>query len=266
MMKAICVDDETLILDLTVALLEDFGFFEEVQGFTSGIDALNYMNENTIDLALLDVDMPEMDGMTLAKTIKEKSPQTSIIFLTGYSEYAVDAFSIHAEGYLLKPIARDKLLQEVQYVIDNRDDSEYLCKAVTFGNFDLFVKGETVVFKRSKSKELLAFLIDNKGGTVTRAEAFAALWEDGMYDRAMQKQMDVVIRSLKDTLKNYEISDILEIKSGAMRICPELIDCDMYKFLDGDEDAVKSFRGVYMNSYYWASTTEGALLGDNYDY
>lgn len=264
-MKAICVDDENLILDLTVALLEDFGFFEEVRGFSAGEAALKYMDENNISLALLDVDMPEMNGLTLAKIIKEKSPQTSIIFLTGYSEYAVDAFSIHADGYLLKPIARDKLLQEVQYVIDNKDDeSGTLAKAVTFGNFDLFVKGETVVFKRSKSKELLAYLIDNKGGTVTRAEAFAALWEDGMYDRAMQKQMDVIIRSLKDTLKEYEISDILEIKSGAMRICPELIDCDMYKFLDGDEEAVKNFRGVYMNSYYWASTTEGALLGDDY--
>ena len=264
-MKAICVDDENLILELAVALLEDFGLFDEVKGFSSGQEALDYMNENNVGLALLDVDMPEMDGLTLAKIIKERSPQTSIIFLTGYSEYAVDAFSIHADGYLLKPIARDKLFQEVQYVIDNRDeDSGTIVKALTFGNFDLFVKGETVVFKRSKSKELLAFLIDNKGGSVTRAEAFAALWEDGMYDRAMQKQMDVIIRSLKDTLSEYDISDILEIKSGAMRIRPELIDCDMYKFLDGDEDAVKSFRGVYMNSYYWASTTEGALLGDDY--
>ena len=76
-MKAICVDDENLILDLTVALLEDFGFFDEVRGFSSGEAALKYMDENNISLALLDVDMPEMNGLTLAKIIKEKSPQTS---------------------------------------------------------------------------------------------------------------------------------------------------------------------------------------------
>ncbi|WP_044956967.1 response regulator [Butyrivibrio sp. LC3010] len=264
-MKAICVDDENLILDLTVSLLDDFGLFEEVKGFSSGQEALSYMEENNVGLALLDIDMPEMDGMTLAGIIKEKSPGTSIIFLTGYSDYAVEAFSIHADGYLLKPIARDKLFQEVQYVIDNKEEeSAYLANAKTFGNFDLFVKGESVVFKRSKSKELLAYLIDNRGGTVTRAEAFAALWEDGMYDRAMQKQMDVIVRSLKDTLKDYNISEILEVKSGGMRICPELIDCDLYHYLDGDEAAIKSFRGVYMNSYYWASLTEASLLDEDF--
>ncbi|WP_029321538.1 response regulator [Butyrivibrio sp. AE3004] len=264
-MKAICVDDENLILDLTVSLLEDFGLFEDVKGFTSGQEATEYIEKENVGVALLDIDMPEMDGMTLAGIIKDKSPNTSIIFLTGYSEYAVEAFSIHADGYLLKPIAKDKLYQEIRYVLDNKDESsEYLVTAKTFGNFDLFVKGESVVFKRSKSKELLAYLIDNRGGTVTRAEAFAALWEDGMYDRAMQKQMDVIVRSLKDTLKDYGISEILEVKSGAMRICPELIDCDMYHYLDGDEDAVKSFRGVYMNSYYWASLTEASLLDDDF--
>ena len=264
-MKAICVDDEEMILDLTVSFLEESGLFDKVRGFSTGNEAIDYMDKDEVAIALLDVDMPEMNGMTLAKKIREKDPQIAIIFLTGYSQYAVEAFSIHADGYLLKPVIKDKLIEEVKYILDSRTtEAEYLVTARTFGNFDIYVNGKTVVFKRSKSKELLAYLIDNRGSSVTRAEAFSALWEDGLYDRAMQKQMDVIVRSLKDTLKEYNISEIMEMKSGAMRVCPELIDCDMYRYLEGDEAAIKEFRGVYMNSYYWASLTEASLLGEDY--
>ncbi|WP_026651089.1 response regulator [Butyrivibrio proteoclasticus] len=266
-MRAICVDDDEMVLDLTISFMEESDFFSEVRGFISAKEAIEYMKNSKVSLALLDVDMPEMDGMTLAGKLREIDPKLSIIFLTGYSQYAVDAFKVHAEGYLLKPIEKDKLFEELSYVLDNRDEeTKTLATARTFGNFDLFVGGQSVVFKRSKSKELLAYLIDQRGGTVTRAEAFSALWEDGLYDRSMQKQMDVIIRSLKDTLKEYDISDILEIKSGSMRINTELIECDMYDYLDGDENAIKSYRGVYMNSYYWASMTEGMLLDDRIDY
>ena len=262
-MKAICVDDEEMILELTVSFVEETGFFDEVKGFLSGREAAEYMEKNDVGLALLDVDMPEMNGMTLAGRMREINPEMAIIFLTGYSEYALEAFAVHADGYLLKPVIKDKLIDEIKYIMSSRVETEkHLATARTFGNFDLFVKGKNVVFKRAKAKELLAYLIDNRGSSVTRAEAFSALWEDGMYDRAMQKQMDVVVRSLRDTLKEYEISDIMEMQSGSMRIVPELIDCDMYRYLEGDETAKKEFRGVYMNSYYWASITEASLLDE----
>lgn len=263
-MTAVCVDDDEMILDLVASFVEESGYFDEVKCFTDATEAIEFIEENKVKLALLDVDMPGMDGMTLAGRIREKSSRTAIIFLTGHSEYALDAFSVHADGYLLKPVEKKKLLRELEFVVENsEDEKEYLATARTFGNFDLFVGGEAVVFKRSKAKELLAYLVDQRGGSVTRAEAFAALWEDGLYDRSMQKQMDVIVRSLKDTLREYDISDILEIKSGSMRIDPESIDCDMYRYLEGDENAIKSFRGVYMNSYYWASLTEANLLGDD---
>lgn len=262
-MNAICVDDDDLILDLTISFMDESGFFDEVIGFTSAKEAIEYVEDNNVGVALLDVDMPEMDGVTLAAKLREKDPKISIVFLTGYAQYALDAFSVHADGYLLKPIEKEKLFKELKYIVENKEEeTPYLIKAMTFGNFDVFKDGETIVFKRSKSKELLAYLIDQRGGTVTRPEAFAALWEDGFYDRSMQKQMDVIVRSLKETLAKYEISDILEIKSGSMRIKPELIDCDMYRYLDGDKDAISAFRGVYMNSYYWASLTEAELLDD----
>ena len=259
-MKAICVDDEALILQLTVSLCRELPQLDEVKGFTRALEALAWLEEHSADIALLDIDMPGINGLVLAKAIKEKSPDTAIIFLTGYSQYAVDAFAIHASGYLMKPISRERLSAEVDYAISGRVKRPVSRVTVrTFGNFEILAEGQAVTFSRSKAKELLAYLVDKQGSGVTRAEAFAALWEDGVYDRRMQKQLDVVLRSLRETLQRYGIDDILEVQKGSLRICPEKLDCDLYRFLQGDADAINAYRGEYMSSYAWAEMTEAYM-------
>ena len=126
----------------------------------------------------------------------------------------------------------------------------------TFGNFDVFVDEKPVVFGRARAKELLAYLVDRQGAGITRAEAFALLWEDGFYDRPMQKQLDVIIRNLKDTLVQNGIGDILDMEKGTLRLVTEQVECDLYKFLEGDLNTIRSFRGEYMSAYSWASLTE----------
>lgn len=259
-MRIICVDDEALVLQLTLSLCRDLPQVEEAEGFHSAADALAWLDENEADAALLDIDMPDMNGLALAAKIKEKRPDTAIIFLTGYSQYAVDAFAMHASGYLLKPVDKERLAQELQYagaLHEIRKDDHIV--AITFGNFDLYVDGEAVTFSRSKAKELLAYLIDRQGSNVTRAEAFSALWEDAFYDRSMQKQFDVVLRSLRGTLEEYGISELLEMSRGYLRIRPELLRCDLYRFMAGDIDAVNSYRGEYLSSYAWAELTEAYM-------
>ena len=259
-MRAICVDDENLILQLTVTLCREIPQFSEVTGFLSATEVLEWLKTHKVDVAILDIDMPEMDGLTLAARIKEMSPDTAIIFQTGYSQYAVDAFALHASGYLLKPVSKEKIQREVEYVLINRTSPKKAhIEAKTFGSFDLFVDGEAVAFPRAKSKELLAYLIDRQGCSISRAEAFAALWEDAEYDRPMQKQLDVVIRSLRSTLTEYNIPEILELKSGYLRVNSDLIECDLYRFFEGNIDAVNAFRGEYMSAYPWASLTEAYM-------
>lgn len=258
-MKIICVDDEALILELTLSMVKELPETDEALSFQSATEALEYLEENSADIALLDIDMPEMDGLSLAMRIKEIRPDTQIIFLTGFSQYAVDAFQLHASGYLMKPTSKEKLAQEIRHALASRNSSSESTShisAKTFGNFDLFVDGEAVVFSRSKAKELMAYLVDRQGSSVTRAEAFAVLWEDEFYDRAMQKQMDVVVRALRQTMKDYGISELLEMQSGALRIRSEILDCDLYRFFAGEMAAVNSYRGEYMSSYSWASLTE----------
>ena len=267
-MRAVCVDDEELVLFRTVSLVKKTKIFDEIESFTDAFEALDYLDEEPADLAFLDIDMPGMKGIDLASNMKKKCPDIKVIFLTGYSEYAVDAYALHASGYLLKPIGYDKLLSEIEYAIDSNnsggavaasDNSPKRVRVETFGYFNVLVDGRPVNFKRSKAKELFACLVDRQGQFVSRKDIFYILWEDDDYDRAKQKYFDTIIRSLKDTLDEYNITDVFEMESGQMRVVPEKMDCDLYRFLNKDKAAMESFRGEYMNSYSWASTTEGYL-------
>ena len=269
-MNAICVDDEELILQRTASLVKKTNLFDNVEAFNEPKEAIEYLNKTPASLAFLDIDMPEMGGLELAENLKRKCPDIKIIFLTGYSEYAIDAYAMHATGYLLKPVGYDKLLSEIEYALKSAEtkvvssetaqiEEKAKVKVVTFGFFNILVDGKPVIFKRNKAKELIACLVDRQGQFISRKDLFYILWEDDDYDRAKQKYLDTIIRSLKDTLEEYGISDIFEIEKGLMRVVPEKIDCDLYRFLDDDEDAIDSFRGEYMSSYSWASETEGYL-------
>ena len=209
-MRAICVDDEKLITDYLTALCRDLPPLTGAEGFTRARDALDWLRENDAALALLDIDMPDMNGLALAAEIKRLRPDTAIIFLTGFSEYAVDAFALRVSGYLLKPVSRERLAEEVAYALSGRHAAPKAhIQARTFGSFELLVDGAPAAFRQAKCKELLAYLVDRQGGSVTRAEAFSILWEDRMYDRPMQKQFDAILRSLRDTLAECGAGDIL---------------------------------------------------------
>lgn len=259
-MNVICVDDEDLVLQYTMKLCRELDQFDEVTGYTRSEEALTYAASHSVALAILDIDMPDMSGLALAAKLKSLQPDVKIIFLTGYSQYAVEAFALHVSGYLLKPANREQFQAEIEYALSgSQGKTEPHIRIQTFGDFDIFVDGDAVGFSRSKAKELLAYLVDKRGSGVSRAEAFAALWEDVPYDRPMQKQLDVVVRSLRSTLEEHGISEIMEINRGVIRVCPERFECDLYQFLKGDSEAVNSFRGKYMESYSWADHMEGYL-------
>ena len=260
-MKIICVDDEKLITELIVSMCKEIRPTDEIFGFGRPEKSLEWCEENCPDVALLDIHMPKISGIELAAKIKQKHPKTAVIFITGFSEYALEAYSVHPSGYLMKPPQKEKLAAEIEYALQDKTDKpeeEFShIRIKTFDDFDVFADGELVKFERAKAKELLAYLVDQNGSGVSRKKAFVFLWDNENYDRSGQKQLDVIIRSLRDTLKQYGIDEMFELHNGIMRIFPEKTDCDYYRFLKGEAKAVNSYRGKYMESYSWASLTEG---------
>ena len=213
---------------------------EEVAGFTHPREALEWVSAHPVDLALLDVEMPGMTGIELAAAIKERQPGTAIIFVTAYPKYAVDAFAVRASGYLLKPVTREALEADVAHALSDR------CKPLeghvtvrTFGGASTCWRtAERWISGPQSARRSWPTWWTGRGATVTKAELFTALWEDRAYDRGMQKQLDNYVRSLRNTLREYGIGEILEAGRGTLRVRPECMVCDLYRFLEGDADAV----------------------------
>lgn len=252
-MKVICIDDEHIILRRTITLLRKFPQVEMAEGFLSGEEALDYLNNHEIDVAFLDINMPDMNGLELARLIRERCANVQLVFLTGHNEFALEAFKVHASGYLIKPFEESQLLEEIENIerIQNRKPVTKI-SIVTFGNFEVLLNGKMIPFSRARSKEILAYLVLKNGTGVSRPELASILWENEYYDRGKQKQLDVYIRALIVTLKEYNIENIIEMGGGSLRIVPDLIECDYYKYLAGDEEIGKSYVGEFMNAYSWA--------------
>ncbi|MEG0165700.1 MAG: hypothetical protein RR660_10380, partial [Anaerorhabdus sp.] len=121
----------------------------------------------------------------------------------------------------------------------------------TFGNFDVFIDNKPIYFSSAKSKELLALLVQKKGGIISTAEAMSIIWED----KADLSLCRTTAMRLRKTLELYGIKNILIEKNGNRSVNTDLFDCDYYLFLQGSNDERCVFAGEYMSQYSWAEVT-----------
>ena len=255
-MIAIAVDDEPLMLGALTKAVKASADITSVASFTSCEDALDFVQSNPADIAFLDIQMRGMGGLSLAKKILGFCPDCKIVFCTGYEEYAIPAFKLHASGYLMKPISAKDVQAEIDNIKGIRQNQKPL--AVTcFGNFEVYAKGEKLTFKRSKTKELLAFLVDRNGAGVTVAEIGVALWENDE-EQKNQNYIHQLFRDLRQSLEAVGVEEIFERNQYFYSIDPEKLDCDYYAYL---KTGKPEFRGEYMTQYSWAERTCGLLWG-----
>lgn len=260
-MKALCIDDEPLVLQQNILICKTSKCFSSVSGAMNTDETLAFLSDNDVDVIFIDINMPKTSGLSLYEIINQKYPHIALIFVTGYSEYALTAFKMHADGYLTKPIS----VEDVKAEVDNLNHQKLRFRITTdvfvqtFGNFEVYVKGIPVKFDRKKAKELLAYLVDKRGTSVVRAELASIFWEDELYDYSKQKQLDVYIQSLKKTLKEYDIQSIFELKKGELRVNPMTFSCDYYDLLDDKKEAKQNYCDNYMNAYSWSEETKAYL-------
>ena len=117
---------------------------------------LDAQEKGSIAYAFLDIKLRGMSGIELAKDIRERSPETKVIFCTAYSDYAMEAFSVHAVGYLLKPVSegdiRDVLRQLDQILTKPSKKAGVVVRVQTFGEFEVFVNNKPLVWERKKAR------------------------------------------------------------------------------------------------------------------
>lgn len=251
-MNIIAVDDEPLALASLVRQLKNVFPSQPILEFYSPAVALEAMQTTPVDIAFLDVEMCDLNGIQLGLHFKQVNPAINIIFVTAYAEYALDAFKMRASGYILKPATHEAIREEINNL---RMPAPTTHRVVvrTFGPFEVLVDGTPVHFPRSKSRELFALLIDRQDKGISNAMACSLLWPDKSYDFSLQRQFQTVLAEMRKTFSAYELNDVIVRRRNFLAVNTNQIDCDLYKMQQGDMRAFNTFRGEYMSGYAWAS-------------
>ncbi len=154
-------------------------------------------------------------------------------------------------GVLMSWLSFYKQRTEKKYIgMLKRQKSIFVAK--TFGNFSLMFDGNVVKFARSKSNELLAYLIYKNGSSVNTKELIAALWGEYAKSPSYGSNLRNLIADIKHTFADFEINNFFIAEYNSFRINPEFIKCDYYDFLAGDKKAIKKFSGEFMSQFSWA--------------
>lgn len=259
-MNILAADDEKLALCALVDTLKEAIPGGNISSFQKANELLEYVKQNKCDIAFLDIEMNGVSGIDIAKQLKEIQKDISIIFVTGHSNYALEAFKVHANGYLMKPISKEDIKKELEHLEKPGDKViDRKLHVQCFGNFEVFYDNKTVEFNRSKSKEVFAYLIHRNGAAVSTPDIAGVIWEDGIFGISRQKQLQTIISDLRKTLSSIGFNDIIVKTKLGLSIDKSKIDCDLYNFIKGDVDAINSYLGEYMINYYWAEFTTDYL-------
>ena len=143
--KCIVVDDEPMAREILISYIEKITNLELVKSCKNALEAFEVIKSQKIDLLFLDINMPEVSGLSLAKMIRKES---KIIFTTAYRDYAVEGFNLKVVDYLLKPIAFDRFLEAINAFFETSSIAERVDDKVEDSISDFFfVRSERKMVK-----------------------------------------------------------------------------------------------------------------------
>ena len=254
-MIVVAVDDERIALENLTESIRLAAPHAQIHSFRYPEDVLEFAQDHYADVAFLDVEMVSMNGVELAERLKLLHPEINIVFSTGYGHYRDAAFDLHASGYLTKPITPEKVKKELDNLRRPVRDTKRM-KIRAFGNFEVYLDGNPISFKYSKTKEMLAYLVDRKGALCTNGEIMAILFED---DNGHEAYFRSLRKDLTDVLEGAGCGEVLSQQRGRIGIIPELVECDYFNWCKGNRSGGNVYQGEYMTQYSWGEYTNAML-------
>ncbi len=121
-MKCVAIDDEPFALELMEDYIRRTPFLEHLQSFSNPFKALDFINKGQVELIFLDINMPELSGMQLVKSLNNPP---MVIFTTAYPEFAVESYEFDAVDYLVKPVKYERFLKAVNKASARKGQKEY---------------------------------------------------------------------------------------------------------------------------------------------
>jgi two-component system OmpR family response regulator len=216
-------DDDNLGL-LLHSFLKSKGFHVELT--RNGKQAFEQFNLSRFDFCIFDVMMPEMDGFTLAKEIREIDKKVPILFLTAKSmkEDKLEGFSIGADDYMTKPFSMEELLARIEAIMRRTSDAGQVVEDDVFMvgkiKFDaqsrlLYTQGEPTKLT-TKENQLLKLLCKNQNEILDRQATLRAIWGDDNYFNG--RSMDVYIAKLRKLLREDERIEIMNVHGKGFQL------------------------------------------------
>lgn len=252
-MRILIVDNDIASSKKLKNILSTIVSSAEVDVFQS-IEEYMENQSKIYDIAMLETTMNGNSGFHLAIHLNNTMPNCNIIFVTNHAQYALEAFRIHASGYLLKPVSTQNIRSELQHLripLHEEISSEKLIIR-TFGSFEVFdAEHKPLHFSRSISKEILAYLVNANGAFVSTSDIASRVMMCGLNTDSSKKLSQYIHDLLKDlSLAGYE--NIVEKQRKKLRINRNAVECDLFHVLNGSMAQNAVLPNEYMVGYVWA--------------
>lgn len=282
-MKAVLIDDEKPALMQLQRLLASDGRVTVSSEFTSVKEGLNYLSREKTDVVFLDIGMPEMNGLEAAEYIQQIDPHTRIVYVTAYSEYALEAFELYALDYVLKPVMPARLTKTIDRIM------QIVARGESRGETDLYriqlfrrmalpetqAEGKKLKLRTAKAQELLAFLLNLNGEWVSKDRILEVVWSGYPTDKAAT-HLHTGVYQIRKLLRDWGASAEVEYAHENYRLKPGQImtDADQFEQIHQEyakasglrrwelaEQALSIYRGGYLeeHEYDWAKPRRESL-------
>lgn len=260
-MRTIIVDDEPIMLRSFMRLSSGIANLDVVGQFESGPDAIEYVKENPIELAILDISMPIMDGIELAIKLRQIIPNLLIVFISAYDDYIRDCNRIGGDYYIVKPYRKETIemmAQKLQVLSESLHKSIYL---QMFGRFNVLKNGVPIPLS-GKVKEILALVASRCGKEISNEEIYRTIWEGREYSNENMKVYYNALKRLKTKLEEESISELLLSTPRGQMLNISMVDCDYYAWKKNKDNSAENFEGEFLSEYSWGEYILAGLMDD----
>lgn len=277
MLKAILIDDEYYALQMLKTQLNKLGKVEILGMYEDADEGIAGVKAQNPDIVFLDIDMGSTNGLNAFTELMEYNAMLSIVFVTAYDKFAVDAFELDALDYIVKPVRVDRLKKTLDRIEKERSlpAGPRQLTIECFGGFSIKLNGRTVSipWRTKKSEEILAYIALKKGDFVSKEKVAAVLWQKNDMEKS-KSNFYYAYHFLTKQMSLAGVRPPIESIRGKIRLKTEDITLDILEFESavkaGDKQSLKKAKDLYKGAlfdgmYYEWSVVSASMYEQMYE-
>lgn len=262
-MRVVLIDDELTTLNYNAKVINEVDGLTLVATYQKPSELLRDLEHLEFDILLSDIELPMMNGLQLATKVLDVYPKTYVVFLTAYTEYALDAFKVNAMDYLLKPIKKrdlERFIDKIHLYFNVPSKLQYGHEISYFPEFKIILNSaEVIKWPTQKAKELCAYFCIHVDEPLTREQILRDVWPEILPSQE-EGHFHMTLYRLRKTLQAYQLPIEIQSSQGSKSgyVC-EVKVFDQWKTLK------KTLKQPLKGSYEFLNHLEGALMiGNDY--